>query len=108
MATQEEIARGAKRNGRKKAGGRLSTAFDVPREGREVVTWDTASPSGIVAVTVAVSALGGAVTFGGSRDGGALQVAIFLDGEKFVKWIPSGEDIDAVLAEIWEGLGKLT
>jgi hypothetical protein len=54
-----------------------------------------------------VSSLGGAITFGGSRDGGALQVAIFLDGEKHVKWIEGAEDANAVLAEIWEGLGKL-
>ena len=104
---QEEVARGAKSNGRKAKRSRLSAAFDVPGERGEVVTWNAADPSGIVALTVQVSALGGAVTFGGSRDGGALQVTVFLDGDKITRWIPGAEDVDGVLAEIWDRLETL-
>jgi len=54
-----------------------------------------------------VSALGGAVTFGGSRDQGALQIAIFLDGEKVVRWCDGPDAANDALAELWEGLDRI-
>lgn len=72
-----------------------------------MVYWSEADPAGIVALTQVVSALGGAVTFGGSRDQGALQIAIFLDGEKVVRWCDSPDAANDALAELWEGLDKL-
>lgn len=107
MPTQEEIARGAKRNGRKRKKGRLSTALDVDQSQQSVVFWGEVDPSGIVALTGTVSALGGAVTFGGSRDQGALQITIYLDGERSTQWASSVDEAESLIAVIWEKLQTL-
>lgn len=107
MATQEQIARGAKRNGKTKQGGRLSATFGGGDKGQSMVHWGEVDPSGIVALTSTVSALGGAVTFGGSRDQSALQISVFLDGEKVVRWCDNSSAAEDALSELWEALEQL-
>jgi hypothetical protein len=87
---------------------RLSDAIAGGSQAGRVVSWGDVEPSGIVAVTAAVSALGGAVTYGGSRSRDALQVTIFLDGEKFTWWASSIDEANNGLANIWEKLQTLT
>jgi hypothetical protein len=86
---------------------RLAAQFSGDDSSEDTITWSAANPSSVVALTCLVSKLGGAVTFGGSRDGGALQVAIFLDGDKVTRWIGAGAAVDEELAEIYERLEAL-
>lgn len=62
--------------------------------------WGDAHPDNLVAVVLGVTRLGGAVSFGLSRDKGAFNVTIFLDGEKRTIWVSSSEDVDAALVKI--------
>lgn len=71
------------------------------------VRWDEATPDLIAGVCVAISRMGGAVLFGGSRDGGALLVTLHLDGEKKNVWIRGSAEVDAELTFIIEKLRAL-
>lgn len=114
MPTAEERAQGkssgrSTANGQGRAGGqrsRLNDAFDTaPAVAR---AWDEVDPRFMQWVVVAASKLGGATTFGQSRDGAALQVAIMLDGDRKSFWIAPGEDIAEKLTALAERLETLT
>jgi hypothetical protein len=112
VATQEEIARGAKRSTRKSnngtvgATGRLAKLFgsDDPPVERE---WGDVDPRYIAWILVEASARGGAVTFGRSRDKAALLVCVLLDGERQNIWIAPGDDAEVQLQDIAERLASL-
>lgn len=112
MATQEEIARGTKQRSSKKSpgqaagDGKLALAFgsgssDMERQ------WDDCDPSYLAWILRGISNLGGAVTFGRSRDKAALSVTLLLDGERNTVWIAPRDDLEAVLTEIAEKLEAL-
>lgn len=107
MPTQEEIARGAKSGRKQPKKSRLSTALGGTDVDRNLVHWGEVDPSGIVAITTQVSALGGAVLFGGSRDRGALQLTVHLEGDKAVFWFSSAADAESEMADLYEKLNKL-
>lgn len=48
--------------------------------------WGSASPERIQGVVVEITALGGAVTFGLSRDKGAHSMTLMLDGHRETMW----------------------
>lgn len=110
MATAEENARGNARKprrggtngGSENKTGRLGQAFSTGNAPQ--MDWADVDPRHIVWVLVAVTALGGAVTFGRSRDCGALMVALLLDGERETKWISPRDAPEDVLTEIAEKL----
>lgn len=113
MATAEENARGngKKPRSRRTGGGgdtrpgRLSGAFggsDAPE-----MEWADVEPRYVAWVLTAVTALGGAVTYGRSRDSGALMVTLLLDGERETKWISPRDTPEDVLTEIAERLQAL-
>jgi len=110
MANAEETARG---NGKKPRSrgtgssspatpGRLSGAFGGTDT--QTMEWADIEPRYIAWVLSAITALGGAVTYGRSRDSGALMVTLLLDGERETKWISPRDDPEAVLTEIAERL----
>lgn len=43
---------------------------------------------------------GGALRFGYSRDGGALSLGIYGDGDPYTEWIGPGEDLNDKLGEV--------
>lgn len=110
MPTAEENARG---NGKKprsrrtgsstgEGSGRLSGAFggtDAP-----TLDWADVDTRHIAWVLCAVTTLGGAVTYGRSRDNGALMVTLLLDGERETKWISPRDTPEDVLTQIAERL----
>jgi hypothetical protein len=63
--------------------------------------WSAADPRWIAGVVHAVTRLGGAVSFGYSRDMGAYSVSIMLDGERETLWFNGGSDIDAELEGVY-------
>lgn len=66
--------------------------------------WGACDPGRIQAVVVGITQLGGAVTFGLSRDMGAHSVTLMLDGDRQTLWFNG----DAVLADELDAvIGKL-
>lgn len=66
--------------------------------------WGSCSPERLQGVVVAITAMGGAVTFGLSRDMGAHSLTLMLDGERQTMWYNGDADLDDELALV---LGKL-
>lgn len=90
---------------------RTRTAGAAPRRRRnggdgQQADWALANPLALQTLIAAVTAQGGAVRFGYSRDGGAYSLGILGDGDPYTEWIRPHEDVNAVLAEItrsWTG-----
>lgn len=76
---------------------------DEPRRRREqetVADWGGIDADRIRSVVAAISAIGGAVRFGYSRDGGAYSVGIYGDGKPFTEFKPATDDIEGWLETI--------
>lgn len=84
----EARARKAEKNGT----GSLAQLFSSG--GAAQADWSGAAPQGVLDVVIAMSSLGGAVTFGMSRDGGAYMLTLLLDGDRTTLWCPCTEDVD--------------
>lgn len=70
--------------------------------GKQGADWGSADPRWIVAVITAVCRLGGAASFGLSRDGGAYSLTILLDGDRQTLWYNGSADLDAELEKVYE------
>lgn len=73
----------------------------------EKADWGGASPERIQAVIVNATVLGGAVTFGTSRDGGAYSVTVMLDGHRETLWFNGDSELDEELQAVIEVLGVI-
>lgn len=62
--------------------------------------WGTCEPRKLLGVVEAITNLGGAVTFGLSRDQGAHSVTIMLDGERETLWFNGNADLDEALDQV--------
>lgn len=62
--------------------------------------WGGCDCKWIQAVVVAITSLGGAVTFGLSRDKGAHSVTLLLDDNRQTMWFNSNADLDDALSEV--------
>lgn len=70
--------------------------------------WQGCDCDRIQAVIYKIAALGGAVTFGTSRDGGAYSVSLMLDGDRETLWFNGDAELDDELAAIAETLDAMT
>ena len=59
--------------------------------------WGECSPERIQGVVHGITSLGGAVTFGLSRDKGAHSLTLMLDGKRVPLWFNGGADLDEEL-----------
>jgi len=100
MPNAEEIARGATRGKAKKVKAGALDGFGGAGSAPVKTGWDECAPELLVRLVLAITRVGGAVMFGQSRDGGALQVVLYLEGDKKSIWIPGNEDVDAHLYEV--------
>lgn len=66
--------------------------------------WGSAMPEHIAAVVIAATKVGGAVTFGLSRDGGAYMLTLLLDGERATLWFNGDADLEVELGEVYAKL----
>lgn len=111
MATAEELANGSKTRGRRAAkrngdsSSRLADAFGVGAA--TTMEWDDVDPRYVAWVVTNVTRKGGAVTFGRSRDQGALMVTILFEGDRQTKWISPRDDAEVVLQTIAEVMDTL-
>lgn len=67
-------------------------------------SYDLADGGLLFGIIIQISKRGGAVSFGLSRDAGAYNVTLFLDGTRKTIWISSSEDVNAKLEEIFHYL----
>jgi hypothetical protein len=107
MGRDPKSTRGQKRVWRDVPVQSALAGFGVEDRVGGAVRWDEATPALIADVCVSISRIGGAVLFGGSRDGGALLVTLHLDGDKKNIWIRVSDDVDGELRYIIEKLRAL-
>lgn len=67
------------------------------RQNDESADWAAANPELLASVIAAVTAGGGAIRFGYSRDGGAYSVGIYGDGDPFTEYLGATAEVDAWL-----------
>lgn len=70
--------------------------------------WGGCDPKWVQAVVVGITALGGAVTFGLSRDQGAHSLTLLLDDSRQTLWYNGDADLDEALEEVVATLEALT
>lgn len=99
---------------RKRRGKRGSTdnerRLDAFRKavGTTEASWGDCDPKLQQSVIVAITGLGGAITFGLSRDNGAHSVTLMLDGERETLWFNGSADLDDALKVIIGSLLAMT
>ena len=69
--------------------------------------WGGCDCGRLQAVVVAITRLGGAITFGLSRDGGAHSLTLLLDGGRETLWFNGGADLDMQLDDVIATLDTL-
>lgn len=69
--------------------------------------WGRCDPARIQAVVVRIGWLGGAVTFGYSRDGGAHFLTLLLDQDRTTLWFNGGATLDDELDTVLDKLDVL-
>lgn len=69
--------------------------------------WGGCDPNKLQAVMVAITSLGGAITFGLSRDQGAHSLTLLLDDSKATLWFNGNADLDAELDAVYAKLDGL-
>lgn len=77
--------------------GRLGRLFRPDATGH--ADWGNASPEALSSLVCAITALGGACSFGLSRDRGAYSVTLMLGGERETLWWNGGADLDAEIEQ---------
>jgi len=70
--------------------------------------WGGCDPARLQAVVVAITSMGGAVTFGLSRDLGAHSLTLMLDGTRKTLWLNGDADLDERLDEAIATLDAMT
>lgn len=103
MPTDEQLNERDAKRGRKRRGsvdneGRLRNLFRSQHGGQ--ADWANASPQMVLALICLVTARGGALSFGTSRDGGAYSLTIMMGGERETLWFNGGADLDAELENV--------
>lgn len=62
--------------------------------------WGACDPRWLQAIAVAITRLGGAVTYSVSRDGGAYGLRLFLDDQSTPLWFNGDADLDVELEKV--------
>lgn len=75
--------------------------------GKGKADWGTCNPARLQAVLVGITELGGAVTFGLSRDLGAHSLTLLLDGHRTTLWFNGNADLDEELDGVVDTLASL-
>lgn len=95
----------SKRRGRVNTSRRLdSFVRSAPSSGGD---WGSCTAERMQAVVVGITALGGAVTFGLSRDGGAHSLTLLLDDSRQTLWFNGDADLDDELVTVIDVLAAI-
>lgn len=113
MARAHEHAQNSAKNsaGTSKKRGSVNNAdrlsiFSESRGGGEA-DWGGCDPKWVMAVITKITALGGAVTFGLSRDQGAHSLTLLLDQNRQTLWYNQDADLDTELEGVVATLDTL-
>ena len=102
----QKTAKGSKTRGTTRNPDRLQ-AF-ASGNGGGSADWGGCYPERLQAVVVGITAMGGAVTFGLSRDLGAHSLTLLLDGGRQTLWFNGGADLNAELTAVVATLETMT
>lgn len=72
----------------------------IRRNGGGVADWASANADIIRRAIAAAAAVGGAIRFGYSRDGGAYAVGIYGNGEPYTDFVKPSESIDDFMEDV--------
>lgn len=106
---EKEMARGVSKKNRRgsvRNTDRLAAFADGSVKGS--ADWGTVSPEWLQGVIVGITALGGAVIFGLSRDQGAYAVTLLLDDAKTTLWFNGDADLDEALEGVVDTLDGMS
>lgn len=78
------------------------------RKGSGGADWGGCDPKWMQAVVLAITGLGGAITFGLSRDEGAHSLTLLLDGDRQTLWFNGDADLDDELEGVCAMLAAMT
>lgn len=104
MPNAEEVARGLKpsgggsKRGSVNNAGRLAAFADS--RGKGDFDWGACDPRWLQDVVVLITSMGGAITIGRSRDGGAGSVTLLLDGDRQTLWFNGDADLNGELERV--------
>lgn len=70
------------------------------RVGTATADWGGCDENKIAGVIIGITELGGAVTFGLSRDNGAHSLTLMLDGQRETLWFNGGADLSQELQDV--------
>lgn len=99
LTNAEKASEKRARKAEKGGGGVLDELFSGPMD-KGMADWGNASPQWVMAVITTMQALGGACTFGLSRDEGAHMLTLLVDGNRKTLWFPQGADLDLELEQL--------
>jgi len=71
-----------------------------------IADWTGADGDALKAAIAAISAIGGALRLGYTRDGGAYAIGIYGDGDPFTEYVSPRDDIDEHLRGIADDYKK--
>lgn len=99
-ALKKRGARGSVKNSKR-------LASFVAGKGRKEADWGGCYPEKLQAVVVKITAMGGALTIGLSRDQGAHSLTLMLDGDRETLWFNGAADLNDELDEVLAKLEAL-
>lgn len=104
---QADDAQLASRDARKSGGGRRGSTNNARRldafaskSKSSGADWGGCDPRWLQAIVVGITGLGGAVTFGTSRDRGAYGLTLLLDGDRQTLWFNGDADLEMELEQV--------
>lgn len=100
LADEKKASKSTKRGSVDNAG-RLKALLNKSGQQNGKADWSSADPRWIAGVVHVITRVGGAVSFGYSRDGGAYSLSIMLDGDRETLWFNGGADIDTELEAVY-------
>lgn len=107
MSYADEMLNGKKTKRGKSNPARSLDGLGAGKGQAAIADYGDAHPDTLVGIVLEITRRGGAVSLGLSRDKGAFNVTLMLDGERRTVWISSAEDVDAKLEEILVYLAAL-
>lgn len=90
----------------KKSSGSLANKWKAMGTGGNVAgaRWEDCDSAAVLGLVACVTAQGGAITLGVTRDGGALAITVMDGDARFKEYIPSNTDLNEALWNITEQL----
>lgn len=104
-SSNQKTRKGKKTRGTVRNSDRLQAFASGGEQG--VADWGACDCKWVHAVVVGITAMGGAVTFGLSRDLGAHSLTLMLDGNRKTLWFNGDADLNEELEAVVNMLGAM-